>query len=307
MDLLAHVRTSVQTEDRPTSSSSNRRTYRLSRGLTTAFLLAFLIYFLMPFYWLFVSSTKTNTELFTSFGLWFASDFHLWSNLSQLLTYNGGVFLTWLWNSVYYAVCSAFGAALLASCAGYVLAKFEFPGRRLIFAVILGSIMIPGTVLAIPTYLLLSKFGLVNTPLAVILPSLVSPFGVYLMRMYAQQAVPDELLEAARMDGAGEFRIFWSVALRILSPGFVTVLLFAFVATWNNYFLPLLVLNDSTYYPLTLGLASWNAQASANGGAQVLYTLVLTGSLVSILPLVGAFLFLQRYWQGGLTFGSVKA
>jgi multiple sugar transport system permease protein len=273
----------------------------------TAFLLAFLVYFLLPFYWLFVSSTKTNTGLFTSFGLWFSSDFHLWSNLSQLLTYNGGVFLTWLWNSVYYAVCSSLGAALLASCAGYALAKFEFPGRRLIFAVILGSIMIPGTVLAIPTYLLLSKIGLVNTPLAVILPSLVSPFGVYLMRIYARQAVPDELLEAARMDGAGEFRIFWSVALRILAPGFVTVLLFAFVSTWNNYFLPLLVLNDSTYYPLTLGLASWNAQASANGGAQVLYTLVLTGSLVSILPLVGAFLFLQRYWQGGLTFGSVKA
>lgn len=137
------------------------------------------------------------------------------------------------------------------------------------------SIMIPGTVLAIPTYLLLSKIDLVNTPLAVILPSLVSPFGVYLMRMYTRQAVPDELLDAARMDGAGEFRIFWSVALRILTPGFVTVLLFAFVSTRNNYFLPLLVLNDPTYYSLTLGLASWNAQASANGGAQVLYTLVL--------------------------------
>src|SRR5258708_23098399 len=102
-------------------------------------------------------------------------------------------------------------------------------------------------------------------------------------------------------------RILWSVALRILVPGFVTVLLFSFVATWNNYFLPLLVLNDPTYYPLTLGLASWNAQASANGGAQVLYTLVLTGALVSILPLIVAFLFLQRYWQSGLTFGSVKA
>lgn len=307
MALFALARPSVPTEDRPASSSSRRRTSRLSQGLATAFLLVFLVYFLLPFYWLFVSSTKTNTGLFTSFGLWFSSDFHLWSNLSQLLTYNGGVYFTWLWNSVYYSVFSSLGAALLASCAGYVLAKFEFPGRGFIFAVILGSIMIPGTVLAIPTYLLLSKIGLINTPLAVILPSLVSPFGVYLMRMYARQAVPDELLEAARMDGAGEFRIFWSIALRILAPGLVTVLLFAFVSTWNNYFLPLLVLNDSTYYPLTLGLASWNAQASANGGAQVLYTLVLTGSLVSILPLVGAFLFLQRYWQGGLTFGSVKA
>jgi multiple sugar transport system permease protein len=307
MAQLAHGRPSGPTEDRPAAARSSRRTSRLSQGLTTTFLLVFLVYFLLPLYWLFVSSTKTNAGLFSSFGLWFSSDFHLWSNLGQLFTYSGSVYLTWLWNSIYYAVCSSLGAALLASCAGYVLAKFEFPGRRLLFAVILGSIMIPGTVLAIPTYLLLAKIGLVNTPLAVILPSLVSPFGVYLMRMYALQAIPDELLEAARMDGAGEFRIFWSVVLRILAPGFVTVLLFAFVSTWNNYFLPLLVLNDSAYYPLTLGLASWNAQASANGGAQVLYTLVLTGALVSILPLVGAFLFLQRYWQGGLTFGSVKA
>src|SRR6266567_1415178 len=304
MALLAHARASAQAESRPAPSGYGRRTHHISQGFVTAFLLMFLVYFLLPFFWLLVSSTKTNTGLFTTFGLWFSSDFHFWSNLGQLLSYNSGVFLNWLWNTVYYAVCSALGAALLASCAGYALAKFEFPGRTLVFAIILGAIMIPGTVLAIPTYLLLSKIGLVNTPLAVILPSLVSPFGVYLMRMYTQQAVPDELLDAARVDGAGEFRIFWSVALRILAPGFVTVLLFAFVSTWNNYFLPLLVLNDPTYYPLTLGLASWNAQASANGGEQVLYTLVLTGSLVSLLPLISAFLFLQRYWQGGLTIGS---
>lgn len=305
MALFTHAPASAQAEAR--STTYNRRTYHIGQGVMTALLLGFLVYFLLPFFWLLVSSTKTNTGLFTTFGLWFSSDFHLWSNLGQLLSYNGGVFLSWLWNTAYYAVCSALGAAALASCAGYVLAKFEFPGRTFLFAVILGSIMIPGTVLAIPTYLLLSKIGLVNTPLAVILPSLVSPFGVYLMRMYTQEAVPDELLDAARVDGAGEFRIFWSVALRILAPGFVTVLLFAFVSTWNNYFLPLLVLNDPGYYPLTLGLASWNAQASANGGAQVLYTLVLTGSLISLLPLISAFLFLQRYWQGGLTFGSLKA
>ncbi|HEY4384168.1 MAG TPA: carbohydrate ABC transporter permease [Ktedonobacteraceae bacterium] len=196
---------------------------------------------------------------------------------------------------------------MIATIAGYTFAKFQFPGRKVVFAIILGSIMVPGTALAIPTYLLLSKIGLINTPLAVILPSLVSPFGVFLMRMYSEQAVPNELLDAARVDGAGEIRIFWSVALRILAPGFVTVLLFSFVATWNNYFLPLLLLSNPTYYPLTLGLASWNAQASANGGAQLLYTLVITGSLVSIIPLIVGFLFLQRYWQGGLTFGSVKS
>ena len=301
------VNTPVSTKAHEVHPSQNKRTRWTRQSLATTFLLVFLVYFLLPFFWLIVSATKTNPDLFTSFGLWFASDFNLSNNLSDLFTHDGGVFLTWLWNTAYYATCSAVGAALIAAIAGYAFAKFQFPGRTLLFAIILGSIMVPSTALAIPTYLLLSKIGLINTPLAIILPSLVSPFGVFLMRIYAEQAVPDELLDAARVDGAGEMRIFWSVALRILVPGFVTVLLFSFVATWNNYFLPLLVLSDPTYYPLTLGLASWNAQASANGGAQLLFTLVLTGSLISILPLIAAFLFLQRYWQGGLTLGSIRS
>ncbi len=301
------VNTPVSTKAHEVHPSQNKRTRWTRQSLATAFLLVFLVYFILPFFWLIVSTTKTNPDLFTSFGLWFASDFNLFNNLRDLFTHDGGVFLTWLWNTAYYATCSAIGASLIATLAGYSFAKFQFPGRTLVFAIILGSIMVPSTALAIPTYLLLSKVGLINTPLAVILPSLVSPFGVLLMRIYAEQAVPDELLDAARADGAGELRIFWSIALRILVPGFVTVLLFSFVATWNNYFLPLLVLSDPTYYPLTLGLASWNAQASANGGAQLLFTLVLTGSLISILPLIVAFLFLQRYWQGGLTLGSIRS
>jgi multiple sugar transport system permease protein len=203
-------------------------------------------------------------------------------------------------------VTSAVGASFVATIAGYSFAKFRFRGRTLLFAVILGSIMVPPTALVIPTYLLLSKVELVNTPLAVILPSLISPFGVYLMRVYAEQSVPDALLDAARVDGAGEFRIFWSVALRVLAPGFVTVLLLSFVTTWNNYFLPLVVLNDPSLYPLTVGLVSWNDLASGGGGAQNLYPLVITGALVSIVPIIAAFLFLQRFWQGGLTFGSLK-
>jgi multiple sugar transport system permease protein len=216
------------------------------------------------------------------------------------------VYINWLWNTAYYSVSSGVGAALLSTIAGYAFAKFRFPGRTLWFAVILGSIMVPQTALAIPTYLLLSKIGLIDTPLAVILPSLVFPLGVYLMRVYAEQSVPDDLLDAARVDGAGELRIFWSVAFRVLVPGFVTVLLLSFVTTWNNYFLPLVVLSTPEYYPLTIGLASWNALAGAGGGAQSLYPLVITGALVAVVPIIVAFLFLQRYWQGGLTFGSMK-
>ena len=276
-----------------------------NRIVITGLLLVFLTYQLLPLFYLIVSATKDGSALFASFGLWFSS-FDLFANLSGVFTYDGGVFINWLWNTAYYSVISAVGASFVATIAGYSFAKFRFRGRTLLFAVILGSIMVPPTALVIPTYLLLSKVELVNTPLAVILPSLISPFGVYLMRVYAEQSVPDDLLDAARVDGAGELRIFWSVALRVLAPGFVTVLLLSFVTTWNNYFLPQVVLNDPNLYPLTVGLASWNDLASSGGGAQNLYPLVITGSLVSVVPIILAFLFLQRYWQGGLTFGSLK-
>jgi multiple sugar transport system permease protein len=165
---------------------------------------------------------------------------------------------------------------------------------------------VPPTVFAVPLFLLLSKSGLSNSLLAIILPALVNPFGVYLMRIYAEQAVPEELLDAARVDGAGDFRIFAQIAFRLMAPGFVTVLLFAFVGAWNNYFLPLLVLSKSSLFPLTVGLAYWNSLATQPGNAQVLYAIVITGSVVAILPVMFAFLFLQRYWQGGLSLGSIK-
>jgi multiple sugar transport system permease protein len=277
-----------------------------TRSLTTVMLLAFLVYFILPLFWVVVSATKSNQDLLSTFGLWFASHFNLIANLRDVFSHGDGVYLRWLGNTAYYSVVSAVGAALVATIGGYAFAKFRFRGRDALFAVILGSIMVPSTALVIPTYLLLSKVHLTDTPLAVILPSLLSPFGLYLMRIYAEQSVPDELLDAARVDGAGELRIFRRVAFRILRPGFVTVLLFQFVATWNNYFLPLVVLSDPTHYPVTVGLASWNAQAVAGGGASVLFSIVVTGALVATVPIVVAFLFLQRYWQGGLTFGSLR-
>ncbi len=279
---------------------------RRTRALTTALVTLFLVYTFLPIFYLIVSATKSNAELFSAFGLWFGSDFNFVSNLRELLAHDGGIYVNWLWNTAYYSVASALGASLVSAMAGYAFAKFRFSGRTLLFAAVLGAVMIPQTALAIPIYLMLSKVALVDTPLAVILPSMIFPLGIYLMRVYAEQALPDDLLDAARVDGAGELRIFWSVAFRILVPGFVTVLLLSFVHTWNNYFLPLVVLNTTELYPLTVGLATWNQQATAGGGAQVLYPLILTGALIAIVPVIILFLFLQRYWQGGLAVGSTK-
>ncbi|TMR92744.1 carbohydrate ABC transporter permease [Nonomuraea basaltis] len=284
------------------NAAGRKRSPMLTLGM-----LAFLIYFLLPLFWLVVASTKTTADLFNSFGLWFGRDFALPDNVQRVFTAQEGVYGRWLLNTAIYALVSAGGAALLAALGGYGFAKFPFRGNKALFGLVLGAIMVPSTALAIPTYLIFAKIGLVNTPWAIILPSLVHPFGLYLMRIYAQDAVPDSLLEAARIDGAGEFRIFRQVVLRLLAPGFVTVLLFTLVTTWNNYFLPLIMLNDPSLYPVTVGLANWAAQASVGGGGSgEVIPLVVTGSLLSIIPLVAAFLMLQRYWQSGLATGGVK-
>ncbi|MFD7528879.1 carbohydrate ABC transporter permease [Streptomyces sp. NPDC059849] len=264
-----------------------------------------LVYTLLPLVWLVINATKDQNGLLDSFGLWFADDVNLWDNITRTLTYDDGVFVRWLLNTLLYVVAGAGGATVLAVLGGYALAKYDFPGRKAVFAVVLGAVAIPGTALAVPTFLMFSNMGLTDTPWAVIIPSLISPFGLYLMWVFAAEAVPTELLEAARIDGSGELRTFFRIALPLLMPGTVTVLLFSMVATWNNYFLPLIMIKDPDWYPLTLGLNAWNAQAQTAGGEAV-FDLIVTGSLLTIVPIVVVFLLLQRFWQSGLAAGSVK-
>lgn len=262
------------------------------------------VYFLVPFFWLVISSTKNIGDLFGTFGLWFGPTFNLWSNLQQLFTYNDGIYSQWLLNTLLYAGVGSVIGTFLAAMAGYALAKYVFRGRGLIFSTILGAILVPTTALTLPLYLLMSNWNLTNTYWSVLLPSIVSPFGVYLSRIYATASVPDELLEAARIDGAGEFRTFATIAMRLMVPALVTILLFQFVAVWNNYFLPLVMLSDEKLYPITVGLQTWNI--TTGGASKFLYTLIITGALVSSIPLLIGCILLQRFWRGGLGAGSVK-
>ncbi|GAB3168888.1 carbohydrate ABC transporter permease [Myceligenerans halotolerans] len=265
----------------------------------------FLVYALLPVAWLVINSTKTQGDLFATFGFAFGDSFALWDNLVATFTYDDGIFVRWLGNTLLYVVLGAGGATFLATLAGYALAKYRFPGRKAYFAVVLGAVAVPGTALAVPTFLLFSQLGLTNTPWAIIIPSLISPFGLYLIWVYTVDSVPTELLEAARLDGAGELRTFFTISIRLLTPGIVTVALFAIVATWNNYFLPLIMLSEPDWYPLTVGLNQWSAQA-AGVAAEPIFNLVVTGSLITIVPIIVIFLFLQRFWQSGLSAGSVK-
>ncbi len=280
--------------------------YRRSRLMLTIVLGLYFVYTFIPIMYVIAASTKDNPDLFSTFGLWFANEFHFFENLQALFTQDRGTFSRWLWNSFYYAFLSGAGAALVCTLGGYAFSKYEFRGKRFFYALVLGAVMIPQTALVIPLFLLLSQVKLLDTPWAVILPSLVFPQGVFLMRAYIDDAVSNELIDAGRVDGAGEVRIFSSVVFRLIVPAVTTVFVLAFVASWNNYFLPLVVLNSSEHFPITVGLANWYASAAGGSGGSLLYTVVMAGALVSIVPVIIAFLFIQRFWQGGLATGAVK-
>lgn len=260
-------------------------------------------YFLTPVYWILVAATKSTQDLFGTNGFLFSQAFALWDNLGQVLAYDGGIFIRWFLNSLLYAGFGALVACYLAAAGGYALAKYRFRGANLVFGLVLGGVLVPGTATALPLFLLFSQMGLSNTYWSVLLPSLVSPFGLFLCRVYAGTTIDDSLLEAARLDGAGELRIFHTIGLRILSPALVTVFLFQLVGIWNNYFLPLVMLSDTELYPITLGLNTWLSQVDR---LPEFYELTTGGVLLSVIPLAIAMIVLQRFWRGGLTEGSVK-
>ncbi|MFF3035877.1 carbohydrate ABC transporter permease [Streptomyces rubiginosohelvolus] len=273
-----------------------------SRAAVHGVLLLAALYSVLPLVWLVTSATKSVGD-FSATSAFELADFNLWGNLRDLFAREDGVFLHWVRNSLLYAGVGAVLGALICTACGYAIAKLDFPGRRALFAVTLAGVLVPPTALALPLYLLASNLHLVNTFWAVFLPLLSNPFGVYLARTFADAAVPDEVLEAARLDGAGEFRIFLTVALPMMMPGFVTIVLFQFVSIWNNFFLPLVMLTDPELFPMTLGIYQWNTRAPQFPDYN---PLVITGSLLAVVPLIIAFVVLQRQWRSGLAAGSVK-
>jgi multiple sugar transport system permease protein len=272
--------------------------------LPTAALLAGAVYCLLPVLWVLIAATKSRSELFSTFT--YAPSFHggLTDNLRGLFGYGGGRFVRWAGNSVLYAGVGAGLSTVVSALAGYALAKYRFRGRSLVFNTLLAGVLLPQVTLAIPQYLLMAKIGLAGSYWSVLLPTVIYPYGIYLCRIYAAAAVPDEMIEAARIDGAGEGRIFRAVAVPTMLPGLVTVFLLQFVAIWNNFILPFIMLSDEDHYPLTVGLFTMLNQGVSQ---PALYTLVITGALLSILPLIALFLFLQRYWRLDLISGAVKS
>jgi multiple sugar transport system permease protein len=298
------VTTTTATPDRAFAATALPAAKRTRKGgwLPTLGLLAGALYTLFPVLWVLMASTKSINQLFSTFTLLPGTGFL--TNLHQLSAYRGGEFWQWMLNSALYAGAGGALSALLSGVTGYALAKYRFAGRATIFNILLAGVLMPPVVLAVPQYLLFAKAGLADNYWSVLLPSIISPYGIYLARIYAAGAIPDDVLEAGRMDGASEWRLFRSVALPMMAPGLITVFLFQFVAIWNNFLLPFVMLGDDHKFPVTVGLYTLLLQGA---NAPALYTLVITGALLSVLPLIALFLSLQRFWRLDLLSGAVKS
>ena len=278
---------------------------RVSYGNMIVLSLA-LVYFVFPVYWLVISATKAYTQLFSTNGFLPGSKFSVFTNLNELFTFQHSIYLYWFGNTLLYAVVGGGLATVIAAVAGYAFGKYEFRGKGIAFGIIIGGVLVPGTALVLPLYLLFDKLALLNSYWSIIIPSTISPFGMYLARIYASRGIPDEILEAARVDGAREALVFRKIGFPMMKPALVTIFLFQFVATFNDYFLPLVMLNNTHLYPMALGLNSWSALTTLAGTPPDIYTVILMGALISVLPLVVAVGLLQRYWSGGLGIGAVK-
>ncbi|MFD7922225.1 carbohydrate ABC transporter permease [Streptomyces sp. NPDC059740] len=279
-----------------------RRPRVLGRATVNTLVTLSALYTLLPVGWLLLGAAKNPAALFSS-DLISLRGFSPLHNLSVLFTTDGGVYGRWYLNSLLYSVLGAALGSMISLACGYAFDKYHFAHKEKLFGLVLAGVMVPPTVLALPLYLVASWAGVVNTFWSVFVPVLFNPFGVYLGRLFSQGYVPGEVLEAARLDGAGELGAYRRVALRMMTPGLVTVFLFQLTAIWNNFFLPMVMLSDHRLYPVSLGLYSWNSNAVVTPDY---YPVVVTGSFLAVLPLILAFVLLQRYWRSGLTAGSVK-
>ncbi|WP_423222042.1 carbohydrate ABC transporter permease [Ideonella lacteola] len=202
-------------------------------------------------------------------------------------------------NSLGLAIAATLLSTTFNTLAGYAFAKLRFKGRDAIFAALIGALVIPGQVAMLPLFLMLKGMGLVNSYVGVLVPSLAGIFGIFLVRQYAR-GIPDELIEAARIDGAGEFRIFFSIVLPLLKPVLATLAVFAFLGSWNDFMWPLIVLTDGELHTLPVALASLSREHVQDS------ELMMAGAVITVLPVLGLFLMLQRYYLQGLTLGGVK-
>jgi multiple sugar transport system permease protein len=250
-----------------------------------------------PFLWMLLSSFKTEGEIRSVPPSWWP---HQWTLNNYHDLFSRLDFPQYFANSAIVAVIVTLGNLLFCSLIGYALAKLDFPGRKALFLTVLGMLMVPGMVTFVPQFVLISNMGLANSYAGLVLPFLAGPFGVFLMRQFLL-AVPDDLIEAARVDGAGEWRIFWRIVLPLCKPALATLGILTFLSSWNNFLWPLVVATTDDKYTLPVALALYSI-----GQNRIYFGLLLAGAVVVVVPVLIVFLALQKHFLRGIATTGLK-
>ena len=275
--------------------SENRLTP--GRALTYTVLVVGVIVWVLPFAWMLLGSVKTQREILQRPPTWWPQEF-TWENFGAWFgQQNFGQFFG---NSIVVALFTVLGNLVFCSMVGYALAKMDFPGKKALFVVVMVTLMVPGVVTFVPLFVMVSSLGLVDTYAALILPFVTTPLGVFLMRQF-MLGIPDPLLEAARIDGAGELRIFARIVMPLCGPPLATLGILTFLASWNNFLWPLVAAQTEAKYTLPVALSLYSTGQNATD-----YGLLLAGSVLVIAPIILLFVFLQRYFIQGIASTGLK-
>lgn len=295
--MTAVMQTAATESAHDTAPRPARRRPSRSRIVNYAVLTAALLVTLVPFAWMYLSSVKTESELIRQPPTWWPQEFtveHFRTWFTEL------EFQTFFVNSLVVAVFTVLGTLVFCSMVGYALAKLDFAGKKVLFALVMITLMVPGVVTFIPLFVVVSRLGMVSTYPALILPFLTAPVGVFLMRQFIGE-IPDDLIEAARIDGAGELRIFARVVLPLCGPALATLAILTFLSSWNNFLWPLVVAQSESMYTLPVALSLYSTgQNSTN------YGILLAGSVLVITPVLLLFVALQRYVVQGIATTGLK-
>ncbi len=301
MDQLSYRDTTQlgeQASARPADYMDGRRRW-LTSAARHAVLILVTIAFMLPFYWMVISALKSKADVFSVPVQWIPNPIH-WENFVEAINYPGFPFFLFLWNSIFYAGTVTIGTVLSCALVGYGFARLRFPGRDFLFIVTVATLMIPTIVTFIPTFILFKSVGLLGSYAPLILPSFFgSGFFIFMMRQFFL-SLPGELADAARVDGAGEFRIFWQIMLPLVRPALIVMAVFTFLWTWHEFFQPLIYLSDSNQYPLSLGLFAFRTRRLTE------WNLMMAGATLTTLPLVVMFFVAQRYFLEGIKMTGIK-
>ncbi|MGG1551866.1 carbohydrate ABC transporter permease [Paenibacillus ferrarius] len=269
--------------------------HRLFNGLSTLLLIGSTLFFIFPFFWIVTGAFKIQTVATQIPPEWFPLKPTLqnWTDLFKNPVWR------WTFNSFFIALMEMIAVCLVSATAGYVLAKKRFPGRAMIFTLFIAAMALPKQVILVPLFTMLTDFGWVNTYRGLILPAIGWPFGVFLMKQFAQ-TIPGELMEAAKIDGCSEVRLFSTIIMPLLKPALGALAIFTFIASWNDYFSQLIMTRSTSMMTLPLGIATMQGEFTTN------YGIMMAGAALASVPMIAIFLTFQKAFTQGITMGAVK-